>query len=86
MIEVTAIFNEEVPMRRKLDGTAYMTVKDLADRAGVAPTTVYYWISQGLVKAERTGLAKKSPMRISVVEAERVLAELGEPESQPEAG
>lgn len=70
-------------MRKKLDETAYMTVKQLAERAGVAPTTVYYWISQGLVKAERTGLTKKSPMRITIEEAERALIELNklEPES-----
>lgn len=67
-------------MRRKLDRTAYMSVKELAERANVAPTTVYYWIREGLVKAERSGLKEKSPIRIPLAEAERVLAALRVPE------
>lgn len=71
-----------VTMRRKLDETAYMSVKGLAEKLDVAPTTVYYWISKGLLKAERTGPTKKSPMRIPVEEVDRFVAEMQEQPTQ----
>jgi len=57
----------------------FLTVRELADAAGVAPTTIYLWINQGLIDVERGGLSRKSPMRIPIAEANRVLSELSMP-------
>lgn len=79
MVDLLAVQHMEDGMRGKLDRTAYVTVKELAERAGVAQTTVYFWISEGLVEAERVGLKPKSPFRIKIGEANRVLSELSQP-------
>lgn len=79
MTDLMAMQHEEETMRGKLDRSAYVTVKELADKAGVAPTTVYFWISEGLIQAERMGLKPKSHIKIRIEEANRVLTELSYP-------
>ena len=78
MIEVAAIRTVEADVRKKPNAATYVTVKELADRSGVHVNTVYYWISQGLLKAERAGLSPRSPIRIPIAEADRVLALVAE--------
>lgn len=71
--------HKEAGVRVKIDRAAYVTVKELAEAVGVVPTTIYYWISEGLIETERSGLKPKSQIRIRIAEANRVLAELSLP-------
>ena len=79
MMDLTVMQHEEEAMRGKPDRSAYVTVKELADKAGVAPTTVYFWIAEGLIQVERMGLKPKSHIKIRKEEANRVLTELSYP-------
>lgn len=79
MSDSVVLEHMEDGMRVRIDRSTYVTVKELAEKAGVAPTTIYYWISEGLIKAERSGLKPKSQIRIRIAEANRVLSELSLP-------
>ena len=79
MTELVTLEHKENGMRVKIDRSSYVTVKELAERAGLAPTTIYYWISEGLIEAERSGLKPKSQLKIKIAEANRVLSELSLP-------
>lgn len=58
------------------DRAAYVTVSELADLLGVHRNTVHYWIREGQVKAQRIGMARRSPLLISRGEVERIQAYL----------
>ena len=79
MTELVTLEHKENGMRVKIDRSSYVTVKELAEMAGVVPTTIYYWISEGLIETERSGLKPKSQIRIRIAEANRVLSELSLP-------
>ena len=79
MDELVTLEHKVNGMRTKIDRSAYVTVKELAEKAGVVPTTVYFWISEGLIKVERSGLKPKSQIKIRIEEANRVLSELSLP-------
>lgn len=79
MTELVQMEHTEERMRVKIDRSSYVTVKELAEMAGVVPTTIYYWISEGLIETERSGLKPKSQIRIRIAEANRVLSELSLP-------
>lgn len=66
----------EVLMPTKRGGATYYTVSELADRLNVHRNSVIYWIKSGKIKAERFGLADRSPYQIEEHEADRVISEL----------
>ena len=60
-------------------GREYYTVTELSEELGVHRNTVIYWIKKNQVKAERVGMAPKSPLMIPLEEAERVIEEYTNP-------
>ena len=52
----------EAQVKLTHDRAAYMTVSELADLLGVHRNTVHYWIREGEVKAQRIGMARRSPL------------------------
>jgi excisionase family DNA binding protein len=69
----------EAGMRRTHDPAVYITVSELADELGVHRNTIHYWISRGKLEARRIGLARRSPLLITRMEAARVKHELEQP-------
>ena len=68
---------KESPMPIKRGGASHLSVKELAEKVGVHPNTVLYWISQNQVHAVRSGLAKQSPWMIPCDEVERIMTKMG---------
>ena len=68
---------KETPMPIKRGGASHLSVKELAEKIGVHPNTVLYWINQGQVHAVRSGLAKQSPWMIPCDEVERIVQTMG---------
>ena len=63
---------------------SYKTVRDIAAALGVSPATVVRWINESKIQAYQVGPYERSPFRIPLAEAERVIREFGPPvESEP---
>lgn len=87
MTTETAVTGLEMEAQVKLthDRAAYMTVSELADLLGVHRNTVHYWIREGEVKAQRIGMARRSPLLIPRAEVDRIRAYLtGKSENEVE--
>ncbi len=57
----------------------YKTVRDIAAALGVSPATVVRWINENKIEAYQVGPYERSPFRIPLIEAERVIREFGPP-------
>ena len=54
----------------------YVTIEELARRAGRSDRVIRYWIKLGLIRHERDGLAPGSRIIIPLEEADRIISEL----------
>ena len=66
----------EAAVKLTHDRAAYVTVSELAILLGVHRNTVHYWIKEGVVKAQRIGMARRSPLLVPISEVERIRAYL----------
>jgi excisionase family DNA binding protein len=63
-----------MPIERK--GSTFLSVKEFAEKLGVHPNTVLYWIKQDRIRAVRSGFAKQSPWIIPIEDANNLIEEL----------
>mgnify|MGYP000845508910 CR=1 FL=1 len=63
-----------MPIERK--GSTFLSVKEFAEKLGVHPNTVLYWIKQDRIRAVRSGFAKQSPWIIPIDDANNLIEEL----------
>ncbi len=54
----------------------YVTIEELARRAGRSDRVIRYWIKLGLIQHEREGLAPGSRIIIPLEEADRIIQQL----------
>ena len=54
----------------------YVTIEELARRAGRSDRVIRYWIKLGLIQYEREGLAPGSRIIIPLEEADRIIQQL----------
>lgn len=64
--------HQEHDMKKK----QYVTIEELARRAGRSDRVIRYWIKLGLIQYEREGLAPGSRIIIPLEEADRIIQQL----------
>ena len=64
------------PLEAKVKQKQYVTIEELARRAGRSDRVIRYWIKRGFIKYERDGLTPGARIIIPLEEAERVISQL----------
>ena len=64
------------PSEAKMKQKQYVTIEELARRAGRSDRVIRYWIKRGLIQYERDGLSLASRIIIPLEEAERIVRQL----------
>ena len=64
------------PLEAKVKQKQYVTIEELARRAGRSDRVIRYGIKRGLIQYERDGLSPAARIIIPLEEAERVISQL----------
>jgi predicted urease superfamily metal-dependent hydrolase len=64
------------PLEANVKRKQYVTIEELARRAGRSDRVIRYWIKRGFIQYERDGLTPGARIIIPLEEAERVISQL----------
>ena len=62
------------PLEANVKRKQYLTIEELARRAGRSDRVIRYWIKQGFIQYERDGITPGARIIIPLEEAERVIS------------
>jgi excisionase family DNA binding protein len=66
-----------------VDGEEYLTVDEASGRLGIKPSTLYTYVSRGVLRSYRQGIKRQRLYRRSDVDALLRLAPSGTPDAPP---